>query len=279
MLNIVLDMLLVAALGLGAAGAAEATVIAQYVSGIGIGAYVILKNQPVRSAFFHFCLRKKSLLEIANYSVLTCLQQSVMNLGILMVQGLVNSFGTSVMAAFAAAVKIEAFTYMPLQEYGNAFSTFVSQNMGARQKERIGRGIRYAVTTAVSYSLAAAAALWFLARPLMLLFIDGGETAIVAEGVRYLHTVGPFYFGIGCLFLFYGLYRAIGKPAMSVVLTVISLGTRVLLSYGLASLPAVGVAGIWWSIPVGWLLADAVGMVYYVRRVSYMHGKRMGNKR
>lgn len=86
---------------------------------------------------------------------------------------------------------------------------------------------------------------------------------IIAEGVRYLHIEGAFYCGIGVLFLFYGLYRAIGKPFMSVVLTVISLGTRVLLSYVLSAIPVIGVVGIWWSIPIGWALADLVGFLYY----------------
>ena len=80
------------------------------------------------------------------FSVLTCLQQSVMNLGILMVQGLVNSFGPAVMAAFAAAVKIDAFAYMPVQDFGNAFSTFIAQNYGAGEKERIRRGLRGAAS-------------------------------------------------------------------------------------------------------------------------------------
>ena len=77
--------------------------------------------------------------EIGQFSFLTCLQQSVMNLGILMVQGLVNSFGTVIMAAFAAAVKIDSFAYMPVQDFGNAFSTFVAQNYGAGRTDRIKR--------------------------------------------------------------------------------------------------------------------------------------------
>ena len=81
--------------------------------------------------------------------------------------------------------------------------------------------------------------------------------------MEYLRIEGAFYCGIGILFLLYGYYRAVRKPGMSVVLTVISLGTRVALSYLLAAIPSVGVTGIWGSIPIGWLLADAVGMLYY----------------
>ncbi len=262
-LNIVLDLLFVAVFAWGTQGAAWATVISQYLSGCGIGIYVLVKEGTVRQAFFHFLVKKSSLKEIANYSALTCMQQSVMNLGILMVQGLVNSFGTVVMAAFAAAVKIEAFTYMPAQEYANAFSTFTAQNMGAGQKKRVTGGIQCAAVTVVLYCLLASGFIYLLAEPLLLIFIKPAQTAILAEGVRYLHIVGPFYCGIGCLFLFYGLYRAVGKPAVSVVLTVVSLGTRVVLAYVLSSAENAGAAGIWWAIPIGWGLADLAGFLYY----------------
>ena len=196
-LNILLDLLFVAVFKQGTQGAALATILSQYISGTGIAAYVIVKNKAVRNAISNFRIRKSSLFEIASYSVLTCVQQSVMNLGILMVQGLVNSFGTTVMAAFAAAVKIDAFAYMPLQEYGNAFSTFLAQNAGAGQKQRMKKGMRYAAATVAGYSLVSCLILWFLAEPLMYLFIDAAEAVIAAEGVKYLHTVGPFYWGIG----------------------------------------------------------------------------------
>ncbi len=264
-LNIGLDILLVAVWRQGAAGAAAATVIAQYISGIGIALYTLWKNQPLRQAFKSFRVEKAGLGEIVRYSFLTCLQQSVMNLGILMVQGLVNSFGTTVMAAFAAGVKIDSFAYMPAQEFGNAFSTFIAQNRGAGETGRIKKGVRWGVLTSVSYCLLVSLALWFLAKPLMLIFVDASQTAIIAQGVQYLRIIGPFYCGIGCLFLLYGLYRALGRPAVSVVLTVISLGTRVALSYALSAIPALGVIGIWWSIPIGWALADAAGLLLYQR--------------
>lgn len=265
-LNIGLDLWFVLGLKRGVAGAAEATVIAQYLSGLGIAVYTLAWAKPWRE--LRGCLRLKwhRVREIGGFSVLTCVQQSVMNLGILMVQGLVNSFGPTVMAAFAAAVKIDAFAYMPVQDFGNAFSTFIAQNYGARDKERIQQGLKGAALTAVGFSVAVSALVCVCAGPLMSLFTEPGETAIVAEGVRYLRIEGAFYAGIGCLFLLYGLYRALGKPGMSVALTVVSLGTRVALAYLLSAVPAIGVVGIWWSVPIGWLLADAVGAGYYLLR-------------
>ena len=264
-LNIGLDLWFVIGLSRGVGGAAEATVLSQYVAGVGITLYTVLRCPELR-AREKFRLRRRRLKEIADYSVLTCVQQSVMNLGILMVQGLVNSFGAPVMAAFAAAVKIDAFAYMPVQDFGNAFSTFTAQNYGAGEKERLRKGLKDTLIVTVLFSLLVSAVVFLFARPLMGLFVDSAETQIIEEGVRYLRIEGAFYFGIGILFLLYGLYRAIGRPGMSVVLTVLSLGTRVLLAYALSAIPALGVVGIWWSVPIGWALADIVGILYYIFR-------------
>ena len=267
LLNIALDFLFVLGLERGAAGAAEATVISQYLSGLGIMAYALVRCPQIRGGLKRWPISRSCIREIAGFSVLTCIQQSVMNLGILMVQGLVNSFGAVVMAAFAAAVKIDAFAYMPVQDFGNAFSTFIAQNYGAKKEDRIRAGLKGAVLTASVFSIAVSGIVWIFADRLMGLFVDGKDAQvgeIIREGVRYLHIEGAFYCGIGCLSLLYGLYRALGKPGMSVVLTVISLGTRVALAYILSAIPAVGVAGIWWSVPIGWFLADAVGISYYL---------------
>ena len=265
-LNIVLDLWFVTGLHRGVAGAAEATVIAQYVSGIGIAIYTFVKFPQLLRREQGVRLRKSRVKEITSFSALTCMQQSIMNLGILAVQGLVNSFGTTIMAAFAAAVKIDAFAYLPVQDFGNAFSIFTAQNYGAKKPERIKKGIRTAVLVSVSFSLLISLCVCLFAAPLMSLFIDASEAAVIAEGARYLRIEGAFYFMIGILFLLYGLYRALGRPGMSVVLTVVSLGTRVALAYALSAVPAFGVVGIWWSVPIGWFLADALGIGYYVLR-------------
>lgn len=269
-LNIILDLWFVLGLSRGIAGAAEATVISQYFAGIGICVYALIKYPVLKAGLTEWrSLQRSSIRQISAFSILTCIQQSVMNLGILMIQGLVNSFGPIVMAAFAAAVKIDAFAYMPVQDFGNAFSTFIAQNYGAKKEDRIRAGLKGALLASLVFCLFVSAAIWIFARPLMGLFVQPEETAVIAEGVRYLHIEGAFYFGIGCLFLLYGLYRALSKPGMSVILTVISLGTRVLLAYVLSAIPVFSVTGIWWAIPIGWLLADFAGIVYYIRRCQH----------
>ena len=266
LLNIALDLVFVIRFQWGVGGAAAATVISQFVSGAGLFFYTMWVFPEFRFSPGEIRLKKRVFHEIAQFSFLTCLQQSVMNLGILMVQGLVNSFGTAVMAAFAAAVKIDSFAYMPVQDFGNAFSTFAAQNYGAKKTERLRAGMKSAVCCSVLFCLMISLSVYVFARPLMLLFVKPEETQILAIGVQYLRIEGAFYCGIGCLFLLYGFYRAVERPGMSVVLTVISLGTRVALAYLLSAIPSVNVAGIWWSVPIGWLLADLAGFFYYYKK-------------
>ena len=263
LLNIGLDLLFVLGFGWGVAGAAAATVIAQYVSGIGLLAYTVLRCQELLPQRADLRWDGRILREILDLSLLTCAQQSAINFGILLVQRLVDSFGPVIMAAFAAAVKIDAFAYLPVQDFGNAFSTFVAQNYGAGQTERLRQGLRQATLVSVCFSCAISALVVLLAQPLMRIFVQAGETEVLAAGVQYLRIERAFSAGIGCLFLLYGFYRAVKCPGMSVVLTVISLGVRVALAYALAG--PVGPRGIWAAIPIGWVLADAVGYGYYFR--------------
>lgn len=265
LLNIGLDLLFMLGFSMGIAGAAFATVIAQYVSGIGIMIYVFRNCRDLLPQKDGLGYDGSILRSIINMSALTCLQQSVMNFGILMVQGLVNSFGPVVMAAFAAAVKIDTFAYLPVQDFGNAYSTFVAQNYGAGRNSRIRQGTKTAFVMSMIFSVVISLLVCIFAVPLMKIFVGGGETAVIEAGVRYLRIEGALYCGIGCLFLLYGYYRAVKRPGMSLVLTVISLGLRVVLAYILSDF--IGETGIWVSIPIGWVLADITGLIYMKRSV------------
>ncbi len=202
-LNIGLDYVFVAVFDWNVEGAAIATVLSQIISGIGIAVYSFAKETVLRLKREELRVNGGILGEIFSYSAATGIQQSVMNFGILMVQGLVNSFGTAVMAAFAAV--------------------------------------------------------FILARQLMGIFIAPEETGIIHIGAGYLRVEGACYCGIGILFLLYGYFRAVEKPKVSLLLTIISLGTRVVLAYAFA--PVFGVGAIWWAIPIGWVLADVTGAV------------------
>lgn len=263
LLNIVLDYLFVVPFQMGVQGAGYATVIAQIVSAVGIAVYTMKCVPEMKFRREMFVVKKGLLKKIVDQSAMTSIQQSIMNLGILMVQGLVNSFGITVMAGFAVAVKIDSFAYMPVQDFGNGFSTYVAQNRGAGKTERIHTGTKSAVKLILITCVVISTLVFLFAPQLMGCFVSAGDTGVIAEGVRYLRIVCPFYCLIGFLFMFYGLYRGMGKPQMSIVLTVISLGTRVALAYILSDIQWISIVGIWWAIPIGWFLADFAGFIYY----------------
>lgn len=173
-LNIGLDLLFVMVLPFGIAGAAVATVIAQYVAGIGLFLYVALKCPDLRPASFRW--DNGIIREICSLSLMTCLQQSAMNFGILLVQRLVDSFGPVIMAAFAA------------------------QNYGAGETGRLRKGFQKAVLVSAGFSCVLSLLVCLFAHPLMRIFVKAEETAVLAAGVRYLRVESFFYMGIGCLF-------------------------------------------------------------------------------
>lgn len=266
LINIGLDLLFVLSFHWGVVGAAQATVIAQYASGIGMLLYYLLRRKDLSVSSADRKWDQAIFRDISKLSLLTSLQQSIMNFGILLVQGLVNSFGTIVMAAFAAGVKIDTLAYSPLMDFGNAFSTAIAQNYGAGNKKRIHDCVIASGKMVVSFALLISGIIYFFAPQLMGFFVPETATETIAIGTGYLRIEGACYVGIGILSMLYAYYRAIKQPGMSVILTILSLGSRVVLAYGLSSLPLFGVTGIWLSIPIGWALADVYGIWKGIRR-------------
>ncbi|NFO88079.1 MATE family efflux transporter [Clostridium botulinum] len=266
-INVILDLVFVINFNLGVKGVALATIIAQGISALLSCIYVYTKLSFIRFTKKDLKLDKDILKLVAKYSILTSIQQSIMNFGILIVQGLVNTFGVTVMAAFAAGVKVDSIAYMPVQDFGNAFSTYVAQNKGAEKFERIKKGIISSVKMIIIFCLVTSSLILVFSKNIMLLFVDEKEEEIIKLGVQYISVVAVFYVLIGFLFMFYGLYRGLGMLKISIILTVISLGTRVGLAYVLSA-TLLGACGIWWSIPIGWALADALGVIVY-KKLKY----------
>lgn len=261
--NVALDFWFVAICSWGVAGAAWATLLSQVLCAIACGLY-LLHSPLLRPSRQDFRPDGQLFRRILSVSALSSIQQSIMNFGILCVQSLVNSFGLAAMAAFAAGVKIDSLAYSPAQDFGNGFATFVAQNQGAHQPDRLRKGIRTAFLLSGSFCVTVSVLVAVLARPLLLIFLENASPEALAIGVTYLRTEGLCYIGIGFLFLLYATFRGLEQAGMSIVLTVISLGLRVALSYAFA--PRFGMMAIWLSIPAGWLVADAVGLLALLRR-------------
>ena len=172
------------------------------------------------------------------------------------------------MAAFAAAVKIDSFAYLPTQDFGNAYSFFISQNSGKGMRERIMKGTRSAILISTLFSLFISFLVNLTAPWLIGIFFSSPSDEILSIGISYLRVEGTFYALIGILFLFYGYFRADGRPSVSLVLTIISLGLRVLLAYAFA--PLFGYMAIWAAIPIGWAVADLAALIFYKRNLRKM---------
>ena len=260
-INIAFDFILVTLIPLGVRGPAISTFGAQLLSGVPMAIYALKKLGFLQ---LKLTFNRNIFKKVAKYSLLTSLQQSIMNFGILMVQGLVNSFGVVTMAAFAIGVKIDAFAYMPAQDFGNALATYVAQNKGANKPQRVRKGFQSALVCSTIFSLAISLLVMVFAPRLIALF-SPGDVEVIQTGAQYLRIEGLFYVLIGYLFIHYGFFRGLGDFKTSIILTVVSLGTRVLLSYILVFM-GLGVNSIWWSIVVGWALADMLGFWFYYKR-------------
>ena len=265
LLNIILDLFFVITLNMGVAGVAIATVIAQAVSSVLCLIYAFFKIPFIRLSKKDMVFDRDISLMIGKYGFLTAIQQSIMTFGMVCVQGLVNTFGSSTIAAFAAAGKIDSIAYLPVQDFGNAFSTYVAQNKGAGNSDRIDQGLKSVTRTIIVFCLVLSTVIYMNAGRLMQIFVSANEINVINTGVEYLSIISIFYMLIGFLFMFYGYFRGIGALKVSLILTIISLGTRVLMAYMLSGVPQIGQRGIWWSVPIGWALADSIGFMIYMK--------------
>ncbi|MCM0650867.1 MATE family efflux transporter [Clostridium swellfunianum] len=264
-INIVLDLVFVINFNMGIEGVALATIIAQAVSSVLCLVYAFLKIPLIRLKREDMVFDKNISLMIGKYSILTSIQQSIMTFGMVCVQGIVNTFGPDTIAAFTAAGKIDSIAYLPVQDFGNAFSTYIAQNKGAKNTSRIHEGIKSAARTIVLFCLVFSTLIFINSKNLMKIFVNADEINVITLGVEYLSIISVFYILIGFLFMFYGFFRGIGALNTSLILTIMSLGTRVIMAYVLSRIPQLAQRGIWWSVPLGWFLADSIGLTIYLK--------------
>lgn len=262
-INIVLDLLFVIVYDMGVFGVAFATVIAQGVSSILCLIYGLWKIEFIRLRKEDLVFDKGIFAMVSKFSFLTSIQQSIMTFGMVCVQGIVNTFGSDTIAAFTAAGKVDSIAYLPVQDFGNAFGTYVAQNKGAKKNDRIIQGVKSAIKTIIIFCLIMSIIIYMSSSSLMRIFVEASEVNVIKLGVEYLSIISVFYVLIGFLFMFYGFFRGIGELNISLILTIISLGTRVLMAYILSSIPSIAQRGIWWSVPIGWALADGIGFILY----------------
>ena len=259
--NILLDYLFVGYAGLSVAGVAWATLIAQGISAVlsfCVFLHVLRHLDCGAASFFS----KSELFSMTRIALPSVLQQSIVSVGLMLVQSVVNSFGSQVLAGFSAASRVESFCIVPMAAVGNAVSSFTAQNIGAQKKNRVAEGYRAANIMVLFCAVPICLALELGARPITLLFLgDDGTPAAVDTGLRYLTFIGWFFCLIGFKMAADGLLRGAGDMKMFTVANLVNLFLRVTVSVTLA--PRLGIGMIWYSVPVGWFVNWAISFGEY----------------
>ncbi len=259
-LNVALDVYMVTVLHMGVAGVAWATLIAQGISAV-LSFSIFLKelrSYPGKlDAFFDW----KELKNMGRVALPSILQQSTVSIGMMLVQSVVNSFGSQMLAGYSAAMRIESVCIVPMSAMGNAISSYTAQNVGADKPERVKAGYRasYGIVFAIAAGICLVVQL--LASPLISLFLEDGSAAAFETGIQCTRFMAWFYVLIGLKMISDGVLRGAGDMTMFTVANLVNLGLRVVLAVTLA--PRFGIQFVWVAVPVGWLINYLISFFEY----------------
>ena len=262
LLNVALDLFMVLVLHMGVAGVAWATLVAQGISAV--ASFVIfvreLRTCPAENEEARFDTGEFSnMLRIALPSIL---QQSTVSIGMMLVQSVVNSFGSEMLAGYSAAMRIESLCIVPMAAIGNAFSSYTAQNLGAGRQDRVQRGYRLSYGILLAIAALLALLTQGFATPLISMFMGAeGSAEALFTGVACTRFLGLFYLLIGLKMTTDGLLRGAGDMAMFTVANLVNLGLRVILAVALA--PRFGISMVWVAVPIGWLANYGISYIEY----------------
>lgn len=263
-LNVILDLIFVTKFNMEVKGAAYATLIAMCISAVLSCIYLLIKVQKIEEN----AIKKAKIFDInilkdmSKIAFPSILQQSIVSIGNLLVQSLINSFGSVVIAGYTAAAKIDSITILPMVSMSNSVSTFTAQNIGAKKDERIKSGYKAAILMIGIFCVFAASMLFIFGNNIVGMFVDGESNKdVINVGVNYMRIVSSCYFLMGLMVITNGILRAAGDMKFFLGSTIINLGVRVCMSYTIAQFT--GVNGIWYAIPLGWVCASIFSVLRY----------------
>ena len=261
LLNILLAIFMVYHLGLGVPGAAWATFIAQGVSVL-LSAVLLFKEFKKYASYLQKPFDPMTLSEMSKVALPSILQQSTVAIGMLLVQSVVNSFGSEVLAGFSSAMRVESLCVVPMAAIGNAMSSYTAQNLGAGKTERVRKGYHAANLFVFLFAISSCIILELFHTPIVRLFLGGGGTQLAYEtGTGYLRFMGFFFVLIGLKMSTDGLLRGAADMKMFTIANFTNLTIRVVMAVTLA--PRFGIAMVWFAVPIGWLVNYIISYFQY----------------
>ncbi|HBF0747495.1 TPA: MATE family efflux transporter [Clostridioides difficile] len=273
-LNIVLDLTFIVVLRMGVEGVALATIMAQAVSFIISIIYLNKKHEVLKFKIKGIVYDNKIFKDGLRLGLPSGIQQMLFSIGNMTLQFLVNSYGTSAMAAFGAGLRIENFISLPIMNLGSAVSTFVAQNIGAGENERVKKGIRESIKMTLVLAVTVIALILLFRENLIALF--NTDKDVIKIGSSYLFIIGPFFLFIGTSFVLSSAMKGAGDSMFALISSIVSLWLgRLPASYMLSKF--FGTDGIWMGIPFGWTLGLIVTVIYYKK--GYWKTKAIVNHR
>lgn len=266
--NIVMDLLYVRVFHFGIAGAAVATVLAQGLSAV-ISFGILMRslrdfqeeNEDAQQMF-----NVQMLGNMIKVAIPSMLQQSIVSIGMLLVQSVVNGYGSSVLAGYTAGSRIESVCIVPMIASGNAVSTFTAQNLGAGKPERVKRGYLAAVRMVASFAVVLCLMLRLFHESIISSFLEAGsEQAAFETGNAYLSFISFFFVFIGLKAITDGVLRGAGDVVVFTLANLVNLSIRVMIAFALS--PILGVQAVWIAVPIGWAAN------YLISFISYLSGR------
>ena len=261
--NIAVDILFVTAFQMGVAGVAWATFLCQGVSCILAVVVVFRRFRTIQTEetpkIFSWFLFKK----IAVVAVPSILQQSFISIGNILIQGVINTFGSGVIAGYSAAVKLNNLVITSFTTLGNGISNYTAQNMGAEKPERVRQGFRAGLKLVWMLSVPLVALYLLCSSTVLRLFLDNPTGQAMQVGIQFLRILSPFYFVISAKLVSDGILRGAGLMKQFMAATFTDLVLRVALAFLLSG--PFGTVGIWSAWPIGWTVAMVLSIIFYVK--------------
>jgi len=261
-LNVGLDLFFVCSLEMGILGAALATIIAQFIAGVGCLVYALKYNEYFKFVREDFKIEKQILAGTVRLGLPLSLQFSLIAVSTMALQRVVNTFGTTVVAAFTATSRVEQLLHQPYGSLSAALSTYAGQNLGAKRMDRIKLGIKKGILLMGVFSLIMIPIMQFFSNPIVKLFVN--EADVIEYGAAGLRITSWFYLALGMIYVIRGTLNGVGDALFAFINGIVEVIGRIVIPIALTMIPLIGVWGIWWSAGIVWVVSAAFSIWRYM---------------